>query len=191
MSINFDRPINLTKQHDQLCGSDPLKRRMFLKTGRHSSNLKGLIGVLGISALALFPGGASAQLRSDQVLSADQPRAQIANHKNKQAFSGLPIVVAVMAKVPPANQAEFMAIATKTKELAADDVGILSYDFYKQHGTEDLYLIFIEVVSRKALDKHLATDHTKEFIATLDRIVSEPVSSRVFTIRGTDFVLGF
>ncbi|AFY69935.1 Antibiotic biosynthesis monooxygenase [Thalassoporum mexicanum PCC 7367] len=183
MSVNFDRLAELSTRQSPI---QLFTRTMLLKTG-----LKGLISIFSVGILTLIPGIVNAQAPLEYELNHQDINNRAAVTKTKQAFSGLPIVVAVMAKVPPENEAAFMAIATKTKELAADDIGILSYDFYKQHNTEDLYLIFIEVSSRKALNKHLDTDHAQEFMAQLDRLVSEPVSSRVFTIRGTDFVLGF
>jgi quinol monooxygenase YgiN len=197
MFTNFDRP---THQHHQDYESKSLSIAPTYHRSTYSQSTLGLrracsvglTSILSSVAIAFMPGvvrSAVAQSPGEIDLSQSQNLATVT--KTKQAFSGLPIVIAVMAKVPPEKEAEFMAIATKTKALALNDVGVLSYDFYKQHNSEDLYLIFIEVVSRKALDKHLAKDHAKEFIATLDRIVSEPVSSRIYTIRGTDFVLGF
>jgi quinol monooxygenase YgiN len=191
-SINFDRADNCQLQplltKSPITFADLRSKQVFMR-----ACLAGLTSMLGIVAFGFMPGvvRSVAAQSLGSVAELSHPRSSVITTKTKQAFTGLPIVVAVMAKVPPEKDAEFMAIATKTKELALNDTGVLSYDFYKQHNSDDLYLIFIEVVSRKALNQHLETNHAQEFIAQLDRIVSEPISSRIYTIRGTDFVLGF
>lgn len=72
-------------------------------------------------------------------------------------------------------------IARMVKDTQAED-GLLSVKVTQQVGQPNNYTLIEQWNNKAALDKHVAADHTKQFYAKLEGLISGPVYQRVFSV---------
>jgi quinol monooxygenase YgiN len=72
-------------------------------------------------------------------------------------------------------------IEAMVKDTKAED-GLLSVKVTQQVGQRNNYTLIEQWKDQAALDKHTAADHTKQFYAKMENLMSGPVYQRVFSV---------
>lgn len=72
-------------------------------------------------------------------------------------------------------------ISQMVKDTKADD-GLMSIKVTQQIGQPNNYTVIEQWKDQAALDKHTAADHTKQFSAKVEDLLSGPIYQRVFSV---------
>lgn len=156
-----------------------------LKTKFLSKSITFLLAISCLGGIkATFPDSVRAEPLEPLLAVKSKQEAEIT------AFSGLPIVFTLTFKVKPNQREEFLKLASGNIEAAQKESGILSYGIYEEKTQKNSFLLFAELKSRKSLNAHLKTSYAKIFFRKLPEMVEDDPSTRVYTIKGNDFVLG-
>ena len=90
------------------------------------------------------------------------------------------IVIAVMYKVKLGKREEALRAAKTCAETTRGEAGNIDDTFYAGVDSPDIFLLFEQWESQKALDEHLKSEHLAAFRKVLGDLAAEPSKLRIF-----------
>ncbi len=95
------------------------------------------------------------------------------------------IVVTGRARIPAANRARFIEIATEMCRRSREDEGCRGYRVYADLEQQEQYVFIEEWADEEALQKHFAQPHTGAFMSELPGLLAGAPDALFHTVAGT------